>query len=146
MAGRAAPRRLPLLPPGSPVGWTAYVWLVYLLMFLAPPAARTWAGSAGIGDWAVTLLGLAVFLFTYFRAYWVRDRGLVAIVAAQVALGVIYTAINPGARVFFVYAACFIARLERQRDAVLGIALVTLVLAAMAWLAAVPWVWWIGGV
>jgi len=146
MARPAAPRRLPLLPAESRVGWTAYVWLIYLLMFLAPPAARMWAGRAGIGDWAVTLLGLAIFLFTYFRAYWVRGRGLVAIVAAQVALGVIYTPINPGALVFFIYAACFVARLEQRRGAVLGIALVTLALASMAWIAAVPWVWWAGGV
>ena len=146
MARPAAPRRLPLLPADSQVGWTAYVWLVYLVMFLAPPAAHTWAGRASIGEWAATLLGLAIFLFTYFRAYWVRGRGLVAIVAAQVALGVIYSTINPGALVFFVYAACFIARLEERRDAVLGVALVTLALAGTAWLAAVPWIWLTGGV
>lgn len=118
--------RFPLLPANTTLGWTPYAWLIYLPTFLIEPIARTQAGRAHPLYWAVTIGGLALFLLTYFRGYWVRGVRLVPIVAVQTALGLAFAPYNPGATVFFVYAASFAARFDRQRDAIRGIVAVTL--------------------
>jgi two-component system sensor histidine kinase DesK len=135
-------RRLRLLPPGSPLGWTPYGWLLYLPTFLIEPIARTQAGPASVFYWAVTIAGLLIFLASYFRAYWVRGVQLLPIVALQTALALAFAPINMGACVLFVYAAATAGNIDRARDAlrmVLGIAALG---AASAWLLqAEPFYW-----
>ncbi len=63
-------RRFVLLPRNSPLGWTPYAWLVYLLMFLLEPTLRQRPAWEAL----LTYAGAAVFLVAYFRAFWARGR------------------------------------------------------------------------
>lgn len=139
-------RRFHLLPPDSPLGWTPYAWLVYLPTFLLEPVIRTQQGEAGPLYWAATMLGLLVFFAAYFRGYWLRGVRLYPIVAVHTALGVVFTPINVGSCVFFVYAASFAGYLDRPRDALRSIAVIAALAAAMAYLTAAPLFFWIVGV
>lgn len=121
--------RLRLLPEG--VGWTAYVWTVYLLFFLAGPAFQrgsTWR------DWAVAITVSLVFLVLYFRGYWLRGRALYPIIIAIACLGIAFLPTNYGAMTFFIYASAFAASLGTTAAAVRVIVLLQLVLLVEVWL------------
>ncbi|MEJ7812843.1 MAG: sensor histidine kinase, partial [Gemmatimonadaceae bacterium] len=139
-------RRFRLLPPNKYIAWTPYAWLIYLPTFLIEPITGTRAGTTGAGGWALTLLGLAVFLAAYFRGYWVRGRQLLPIMAIQLALGVLYAPVNTGSSVFFVYGASFAAQLGHTRDALRAILLFTAVAALTAWATHAPLYFWITAV
>src|SRR5438046_6863649 len=62
-------------------------------------------------QWMVNILGMAVFLVLYFRAHWLRDRQLFWNIVYIAILGVALGPLNPGAAVYFVYAAAFAANL-----------------------------------
>lgn len=139
-------RRLRLLPPGSPHGWTPYAWLFYLPTFLIEPIARTRAGQASVLYWVATLVGLGVFLTAYFRAYWVRGVRLLPVIAVQAALAVTYSPFNIGACVLFVYAAAAAAQLDRTRDALRLVLLIGGLGAATALVIDAPVFFWITSV
>jgi two-component system sensor histidine kinase DesK len=105
-----------LLPPNDYLGWTPYAWLVYLPVFFVQPAIE---GSTV--RWLLCGAGTIVFLASYFRGYWVRDRGLIPVILVQVALAVSFTPINTGAYVFFIYAASFASQMQRRNEALLWI-------------------------
>src|ERR1017187_1292172 len=84
-----------LLPKSE--DWTAYAWLIYLLYFLL-------AGRASL--FPVTLAAIAVAIGIYFWSYWIRGTRVLWIAAAWFVLGALFLRVNPGAAVFFVYAAC----------------------------------------
>jgi two-component system sensor histidine kinase DesK len=50
-------------------------------------------------------VGIIIFLPLYFLSYWVDGLKLLCVIAGMAALGVVYGPFNPGASVFFVYAA-----------------------------------------
>jgi len=104
-----------LIPARRDIGWTPFIWTIYLAFFLLWPYMR----HAGAGEWIATIAGAAAFLALYFRGYWVRGRGLMAIIVAITAMGLIYFPFNPGAACFFVYAGAFAGVLTPPR---LGIA------------------------
>jgi two-component system sensor histidine kinase DesK len=82
--------------------WTAYAYLVYLFYFLLYPflaGAPAWQCNAA-------LAGTAASLVLYFWSFWLRGAKVLWIVAAWFALAAIFSTVNPGASVFFVYAAC----------------------------------------
>ncbi|HEU0013574.1 MAG TPA: hypothetical protein VFQ45_07805, partial [Longimicrobium sp.] len=54
----AAPRRLRLLPPDPDLGWTPYVWLIYLATFLVAPFFHLRNGTMTPAHAAATVLGL----------------------------------------------------------------------------------------
>lgn len=118
-----------LLPPDRDLGWTPFVWLVYLGAYLLMPALL----GATSAQWAVYTAGLLAFLPLYFAGYWVGGARRLPIVAAIAALGLALTWMNPGAAVFFVYAASFVGGAVSGRAAVswvLGLAVAGL---AAAW-------------
>ena len=89
-----------LLPKSE--DWTSYAWLIYLLYFvLAGPLDR----------FPVTLAALAVAVALYFWSYWIRGTRILGIAAAWFVLGAIFLRMNPGASVFFVYAACLYGKI-----------------------------------
>lgn len=146
MNSPSAQRRFHLLPPGSPLGWTPYAWLLYLPTFLIEPIARTQAGQAGALYWAATGAGIAVFLLSYFRSFWVHGIRLLPIIAVQTGLAVAFTPINMGAGVLFVYAASTAGRLDRTRAAfqlIIAIAMLALVLSLIT---RAPPFFWITGI
>ena len=93
-----------LVPTDKDFGWTPYVWLVWLGIFLLQPVL----GRAGWKEWLVTALGVSVFLALYFGSYWVRDRRGLWIIAAMAVLGVGFAPFNVGGVIFIVYAATLV--------------------------------------
>ena len=139
-------RSFPLLPPNSALGWTPYAWLVYLPSFLISPVVMTSEGAAAWWMWPATIVALAIFLYTYFRGHWLRGVKLIPIAATHVALAVLFSPINYGACVFYVYATSFIAQLDRPRDALRGIVLVVAIAIATGLLVQPPAFYWITAV
>src|ERR1039457_1437878 len=82
--------------------WTAYAWLIYLLYFLL-------AGRASL--FPVTLAAIAVAIGIYFWSYWIRGTRVLWIAGAWFVLGGMFLRVNPGASVFFVYAACLYGKI-----------------------------------
>lgn len=83
-----------LLPKSE--DWTAYLWLVYLLYFVV----AGWHAHL-----PTTLAATAVALGIYFWSYWIRSARVLWLAGAWFVLGAIFVRVNPGASVFFVYAA-----------------------------------------
>ena len=90
-----------LLPPDKDIGWTPYVWLIWLGFFFIQPGLD----GAGWKQWLETGLGTSAFLVLYFVAYWVQGVRRLWIVAAITLLGVGFAPFNGGAVVFIIYAA-----------------------------------------
>jgi two-component system, NarL family, sensor histidine kinase DesK len=115
-----------LLPKNKELGWTPYVWLVYLSYFLVYPASRP---SSAL-DWVLTAAGAAVFLGLYFWGFWQKGPRVLWSVAGILLLAVLFVPSNPGAMSFFIYAAAFCSHAGRPRLAMACIAGVLAVLAA----------------
>jgi two-component system, NarL family, sensor histidine kinase DesK len=136
-------RKLRLLPEHSPLGWTPYAWLFYLPTFLIEPVIRTRLGLAGPLYWTATVIGLVIFLVSYFRGFWVRGDRLLGIIALQTALAVAFTPINTGAGVLYVYAASFAGYVGRPRLALRLIAGIAVIAALMGLLTQPPLYYWV---
>jgi len=116
-----------LLPEDKDNGWVRYFWLVYL--FYVPIDGLFMRNTPM--QWAATILGMLVFLALYFRAYWVKGRDLFWIIALMTLLGIVFAPINPGAAVYFIFAASFAGRMtNRTADAVRVIGAVLLIVVA----------------
>ena len=135
----ASPRSFRLLPSDKRIGWVPYAWLIYLPnFFIAPVLYR-----ASVMQWAATGVATAIFLVSYFVGHWVRGPRLVAVVAVNVLLAVVFSPFNAGAATFFVYAVSFAARLERPRDGLRSVLLVTLLGVGTALAFSTPIYHWI---
>lgn len=119
-----------LLPPDSPHGWTPYLWLVYAFVFVAFP----WVYGPGAYGWAPHVAGLAVFLLLYFRGYWETGGRRLGVVVALAALGAALAPMNPGAVVFFVYAASFVGEARTGAAAAMWIGGLTVGGIVATWL------------
>lgn len=120
-----------LIPRHPEMGWTPYAFLIYLgLFFLYAGLGR----EASIGRWAATFLGAALFLVLYFRGWWYENGELrmAWIAAGMVALAAIYAPYNPGANVFCVYAAGFLAQIRPARLAIRALLLLLLAIVVLA--------------
>jgi two-component system sensor histidine kinase DesK len=92
-----------LLPPEQDDrGWLPYIWLVYLLFFLAKPLT-----TEAHPRWPEHLAGTVLFLLFYFGGYWARNLRKLWAMAGLVALGFYFAPFNGSASVFFIYAAGF---------------------------------------
>lgn len=133
--------RLGLLPEDGELGWTPYAWLIYLALFIVylPVVAKTET------DWALSIGGVALFLVLYFTGYWLRDRRILWVIAGITTIGVVLAPANPGACVFFIYAAAFAGLTGPPRLSAAVIALITAVLAGEAWLLGLSPAFWIPG-
>ncbi len=131
-----------LLPKDPDIGWTPYVWLIYVVNL---PIYLLFE-RAGALEWVLTLAGLAAFLVLYFRGFWLEGRRLLRVLAAIALLGVVFSPFNPGAVVYFIYAGAFAAHAGPPRLAWRVILLLELALAVEAWLASIPPQGWIPGV
>ena len=90
-----------LLPDDKDLGWLPYGYLLYLSFFLTYPLAAHASRMTSL--W--TGLAVIVFLPLYFLSYWAHGAKLLWVIAAMTVLGVVYAPFNPGASVFFIYAA-----------------------------------------
>jgi len=131
-----------LLPRDEWVGWTPYLWLLYLAIFffswtIAPRSAF---------DWTLMVLAALVFLILYFRFYWThRTTERLWIIAAITLLGLVFVAYQGNGQVFIIYASAFCGFTGSMRKSLrlLAIILAVLLLEA-ALLRLTPWVWAFG--
>ncbi len=126
---RALHRRL--LPADSGVGWTPYLWLVYLSFF----GFRYFFVRPSAAEIALVVVTLAAFLALYFNGYWRSGWRVLPNIAGISLLGVAWAPFNYGASVFFIFAAAFAGRVGAPRRAAVIVALVvgTGLLVAAAW-------------
>lgn len=133
-------RLLPRLLPEDPeTSWTPYVWLVYLVPFLAYPALA----RVSAFQWAATAACLVLFLVLYFSSYWLEGLKALGCAAGILVLGVLFAPFNPGAGTLFVYAASIVAKAVRARAAwalLAGIEAVILLETALVHLSPYTWV------
>ena len=126
-----------LIPRDTTLGWTPYVWLIYIVPFaLTPLYARRWNHPAG---WAMCIAASLLLAALYFRSYWVRGRELMLVCAAMVAMGIAFWPISQGAGSMFIYAAGSIGYLERVRFAAVGVVLIPFIVLAEAWVLRRDW-------
>ncbi len=137
------PARRGLLPPDERLGWTPYVWLAFLPVFLVQPAIRLRLGELTAAEATATVLGVAVFLVSYFRGYWASGRELLLIAALQALLGAAFAPVNTGSSVFFTYAASFAGTHPRTRVAASAIVLIALGGLLTGWITGTPPHFWI---
>jgi two-component system sensor histidine kinase DesK len=132
-----------LLPKDPEIGWTPYAWLVYFIPFLVYPALK----RAPALEWTLTALGAVAFLVLYFWGYWLPGRKVLWSAAGILLLGILFSPSNPGASVFFTYAAAFVAFSGPPRFAWRLLGLLLAILALEAWfLSLPPWTWLPGAV
>ena len=127
-----------LLPPNKRLGFTPYAWLIYLTFFFGQPIAAhgSWP------QWLATILGVAIFLPLYFAGYWLGGRRRLWIITAIALLGAVYAPFNPGASVFFVYAASFAAFAGTPAFAARVLALIVVAIGIESFLLHLsPWFW-----
>ena len=118
-------------------GWLRSLWLVYLIFYLMGPLV-----FGGPDAWPRAAAGVAVFLVLYAWAGRVEGWPVLAPLAGMVALGVVESPDNPGASVFFVYAAAECARLDVPRRSWIALGAVALVvLASGRWIQPHPYFW-----
>jgi two-component system, NarL family, sensor histidine kinase DesK len=130
-----------LLPPDRDVAWIPYVWLVYLLNLAIYPLVR----HASAGEWAWTLLSIALFLPLYFRGYWEQGTRLLSIAGAITVLGVVWAPYNPGASVYFVFAGCFVPKAAEPRQSVPYLGGLVAIIGIESWVLHLPVQFWAPG-
>lgn len=106
-----------LLPDDRNIGWTPYLWLVYLSFFFIEWFFR----PIPAGELAASIVALAVFLVLYFRSYWVGSRTRLWMAIATAAIGLLLVPFNGGAIVFYIYAAASAGTIRPPRLAVMAI-------------------------
>jgi len=130
-------KRMRLLPKDQ--DWTAYVWLVYLAVFLAVPFvlhAPAWQRNA-------TVLGALAALPLYFWGYWLYDRRVLWVVGGFTVLGSVFAPFNPGAANLFVFAATYLARMGDPNAAFRYLAALLAIEALESWVMRYPPSFWI---
>jgi two-component system sensor histidine kinase DesK len=129
-----------LIPKHKELGWTPYFWTVYIAFFLAYPAMK---GNTTTLEWAMTLLGTAVFFVFYFIGYW-SERGRVVAIVVMTALAMIYYPFNPGAGSFFIYAGAFAGWMRSTRHALWTVVALELIAIGESMVFHIPiygWFW-----
>jgi two-component system, NarL family, sensor histidine kinase DesK len=95
-----------LLPDNKDIGWTPYLWLVYLSSL---PISLVLM-KAGPLRWTLTIAGMLAFLVLYFWGWWISGRRLLWVIAGITLLAVLFAPLNPGAISYFIYAGSFAGR------------------------------------
>src|SRR5215475_1033717 len=130
---------MPLIPPNRDHGWAPYVWLVFLAFFFFKPILEPSTAK----DWIITLSAAGIFLFIYFRIFWVTRPWNYLLLAAMAALGLGLGHINQGAAVFIIFASSFVAWVtENSRRAFVGIGILVVLLLLDALLFHAPLGFW----
>jgi two-component system, NarL family, sensor histidine kinase DesK len=131
-------QRMNLRPGSKGAGWGPYVWLAYLVFFFIQPVMD----HAGRKEWALTLLGVGIFLCLYIGLFRVtqhnRTRALLHI-AGIVLLGVVYAPSILGSSTFFIFACAFAPFVvDTELLAVLIMAAIVAIAGLETWLLHLP--------
>ncbi len=111
-----------LLPPKQRYRYSPYAWLIYLFFFFV----SFFANSREPYQYPLMLLGVVVFLFLYFRLFWISQVQVKYYLILMALHASIMTLLTQGASVFFVYVGAFCCRLGSPKKAIAGIALLLL--------------------
>ncbi len=123
----------------SEISWLPYVWLVWLLYFVADP----FLNRASTGRMAVTLVATCIFLVLYFLAYWARGKQKLWTIAGMALLGIIFTPQNFGASAFFIYAAATAGFIGETGLAIAIVLAMEAIFGAIVWVFHLPIGAWI---
>lgn len=93
-----------LLPKSSELGWTPYLWSVWLLWLPLYP----FMGNGSAWNKALSILTVVLAAPLSWWGYTLRGRSVLWVVAPFTVLGLLYAPFNGGAMTLFVFAACFI--------------------------------------
>ncbi|HEY2738997.1 MAG TPA: hypothetical protein VGK45_11380, partial [Thermoanaerobaculia bacterium] len=126
-----------LLPEDHRIGWTPYVWLVYLGYFVIYPIM-----SRSLLEGALAVAGLAAFFVLYFWGHWLAGLRVLWSAAGIAALGVLFMPRNPGAGVFYVYAAAFCGRIGKTSQAVGSLLVLLAVVGVQSFALRMPFLAW----
>jgi two-component system sensor histidine kinase DesK len=96
-----------LLPKHPDLGWTPYLWSVWLLWLPLNPFLEN--GPAW--NKALSLLLVAIGAPLSWWGYTLQGRRALWVVCAFTVLGLLYAPFNGGAMTLFVFAACFIGEI-----------------------------------
>jgi len=128
------------MPPDRDyIGWTKYVWLIYIVPFAGYPIAL----KEGAGRIALTLFATAIFIVIYLAGYRARGNRILYIIGAITLIGVAFMPSNLGAGAFFIFAASFAGHAGGFRRAlsIIGIVLLILLVDVMV-IGLSPLLWW----
>ena len=103
-----------------------WLWLVYLIFFILGPVLYATPRAV-----VYTAGGIALFLPLYFWAGKLHGWSLLAPIVGMVLIGVFFVRHNPGASVFFVYAAAECAGLGTRRRTYAGLAVLALLVVVV---------------
>jgi len=125
------------------LGWSPFVWLIFLSFFFFHPAY----GNAGAGLWILTIAATVVFLALFFGMFMVDRKWARLMIAGMVLLGMVCAPFNYGANTFFIYAASFVPFLtDTPRGSVKLIAGILALIALESRLLHLPSTFWLIGV
>ncbi|MEM7708820.1 MAG: sensor histidine kinase [Pseudomonadota bacterium] len=119
-----------LIPQHKCLGYTPYLWLIYLGFPLLPLLF----GTASPTTAAVTVIGLIIFLPTYFAAYRQDGTRVLPFIGVFVILGLFTAPVNMGSPVYFIFACSFAAQVGPPAVAMRYASLVVLVGVFQVWL------------
>ena len=130
-----------LIPKNRDHGWAPYAWLVFLAFFLLKPILDPHTTAR---DWVVTIVALLVFLFLYFRTFWIGPPWNFVLISIMAAMGLVLGHQNEGASVFIIFTASFIAwTVQNLKGALLGLGLLLTALSVDAFLFHAPIGFWV---
>lgn len=118
-----------LLPRNQDLGWTPYVWLLYLGFFFIQPIAT----RADWKEWLATSLAAIVFLALYFTSFWLTPRKRLYISGAIALLGFALAPFNSGSAVFIVYAAAGLGYAAESGFAAKALAVLIMLVGLETW-------------
>jgi two-component system, NarL family, sensor histidine kinase DesK len=122
-------------------GWVNYLWLTYLLSLPLNASLR----KAPLIEWVAMFAGIAVFLPLYIYGLRTEGRRLYWVIGGSLLLGILFGPINPGAAVYFIYAAAFAGMAGTPRFALRLIGGILVILAAESVLLHLPVYFWAPG-
>lgn len=128
-----------LLPNRSDIGWTPYLWLLYLAL----PVLGLWGRRHEGTSTLLGCLGLAAFLVLYFNGYWHRGRRVLWNIVGITLLASLWVPVDSTALVFFTYAGSFAGAVGAPtvaRRVVLGVVMVAVLCGALT---GQPWPWFL---
>ena len=125
------------------VTWWPLLFTPYIGFLFLDPLQR----HASRLEWALTILGVAVFLVLYSvaLAFWYRRPIALGAVVGVAMLGFVFAPFNLGAAIFIIYATSFVPYAvggEAGPSAAL-IALILSIVGMESWLLHLAWVFWV---
>ncbi len=112
------------------------------LVYLSFPFVNLILGHGNRTDWIATLSMVAIFLPLYFTSYWIEGPKVLWVAAGMASLGVVGVFINPGANVFFIYAAAVLGSCGPPAKGARWLLVLVALIGLQAWFFDLhPWIW-----